>query len=851
MTIRSLALSVCAVAAMLLPTASAVAVPDVGCVEILSPPDTVRGGHPVVPRAVVINLGAEPATFPTAMEIYGAYSDTFQVEDLQPAAVETVAFAPWIPDTLGELLVECRTLMENDPNPWNDAQAKVCFVSLRDIAVQAIIVPSDTVDSGALVTPAVRFVNRGMESAAFRAFFHIGEFYHDSVLIEDLPPGETLQAGFTAWQVEGLGPTVARCSVACEIDDVPANDTLSRRFFIRGESFRDAEASAILVPAGIVLEGLTVVPRAVIRNNCSFSAEIRVALSLLDSTSVVYLDTIRRQVAPRSAETVEFAPWTASPAGEYSAGLKVDLVDDMYPDNDSFGQSFGVAATFHDVAATAIVAPAGRSSAGIIVPSAKVRNFGTYPETFTVMFSIWRGQNRTYSESTVVSLPQDDSLQVSFPAWNALAGTYTAVCSTALIGDTVPENDRITATCVVETIPASPGWHEVASIPLTPSNKPVKDGGAMTFVPGTGRIYALKGNKTGDFYQYGVTSDSWRTLAAFPEGTEEKTAGKGAALTSDGQRFIYATKGNNSFGFYSYDCQTNSWSQLPDVPLGGGKKVKGGTSLAYVIRRDTAWVYLLKGYKNELHRYSIAGQSWQTLPSAPVSAKGRDAYKDGSFMVYDQEHTLYIVRAKTNEVYAFDVSGDTWLQWSSLLPMVGSSGRSKKVKGGGSGTWYSDAMYCLKGGNTQELWAYFPAGDTWHEFDTIPALGSTAKKKKVKGGASLVSVGSTVFFAMKGNKTREFWRYRIPGVIGVAEQPAMPGPTLTRLPTIVRSVLYLPGASVAARGALLIDASGRRVMTLTTGMNDVRHLAPGVYYILPVSTQARSSAGPVHKVVIE
>uniref|UniRef100_A0A7C4CEL5 Uncharacterized protein n=1 Tax=candidate division WOR-3 bacterium TaxID=2052148 RepID=A0A7C4CEL5_UNCW3 len=708
--------------------------------------------------------------------------------------------------------------------------------------------------SNALITPTVRLLNRGSAPAGFWAFFRMGANYFDSLLVQELPPGESLQAGFTAWQVEGIGPTVARCSLAWSEDNVPTNDTLTRRFFIRGESFRDAEALTILAPAGLIRESLTVVPRAIVRNNCGSAADIRIGFTLRDSVGPVYLDTLSRQLAAHRAETIAFATWTAAPAQAYSAILTVEMTDDMYPDNDTLSRSFGVASAFHDVAATAIVAPAGRATAGTIVPTAWVRNIGTYPETFTVCFRIWRGQNPTYSESTVVSLPQDDSLQISFPAWNALAGIYTVNCSTALAGDTFPENDRITTACVVETIPAAPGWREVASMPLLPSNKPVKDGGALTFVPGTGRIYALKGNKTGDFYQYNITADSWRPLAAFPEGTEEKTAGKGAALTNDGQRFIYATKGNNTFGFYSYDCQTNTWAQLADVPLGGGKKVKGGTALAYVVRRDTAWVYLLKGYKNELHRYSVAGQSWQTLPAAPVSARGRDAYKDGSFMVYDREQTLYVVRAKTNEVYAYNVQGDTWLQWTGTLPLTGASGREKKVKGGGCGTWYSDALYCLKGGNTQEMWAYFPAGDSWHEFDTIPALGSTAKKKKVKGGASLVSVGSAVFFALKGNKTREYWRYRIPGVIGVAEQPPAPGPAAASLSTVVRSVLYLPAAAVTGRRALLLDAAGRRVLLLQPGHNDIRRLAPGVYFVhltAPASKPGTSPTDRVYKVVIE
>jgi hypothetical protein len=44
-------------------------------------------------------------------------------------------------------------------------------------------------------------------------------------------------------------------------------------------------------------------------------------------------------------------------------------------------------------------------------------------------------------------------------------------------------------------------------------------------------------------------------------------------------------------------------------------------------------------------------------------------------------------------------------------------------------------------------------------------------------------------------------------------------------------VLYVPEAS-----GVLLDISGREVMNLHPGPNDIRHLAPGVYFVRPAGT---------------
>jgi hypothetical protein len=65
------------------------------------------------------------------------------------------------------------------------------------------------------------------------------------------------------------------------------------------------------------------------------------------------------------------------------------------------------------------------------------------------------------------------------------------------------------------------------------------------------------------------------------------------------------------------------------------------------------------------------------------------------------------------------------------------------------------------------------------------------------------------------------------------------------LPTVVRGILFLPGSLCPRVSAspCLLDAAGRKVMSLRPGPNDVRSLAPGVYFI-------RSEPSAVTKVVL-
>jgi hypothetical protein len=71
------------------------------------------------------------------------------------------------------------------------------------------------------------------------------------------------------------------------------------------------------------------------------------------------------------------------------------------------------------------------------------------------------------------------------------------------------------------------------------------------------------------------------------------------------------------------------------------------------------------------------------------------------------------------------------------------------------------------------------------------------------------------------------------------------------LASVVRGVLFMPeavGGERSAVGAHLLDISGRKVLDLHPGANDMRALAPGVYFVCE-QVQAQGHAS-VRKVVV-
>ncbi|MCX6841309.1 MAG: sialidase family protein [candidate division WOR-3 bacterium] len=86
----------------------------------------------------------------------------------------------------------------------------------------------------------------------------------------------------------------------------------------------------------------------------------------------------------------------------------------------------------------------------------------------------------------------------------------------------------------------------------------------------------------------------------------------------------------------------------------------------------------------------------------------------------------------------------------------------------------------------------------------------------------------------------------------IAEQPPQQRIGVQPLATVIRSVLFLQEAASHRPQApsCLLDISGREVMDLNPGANDMSALAPGVYFVRPGSSAVSRQPSAVTKVVV-
>jgi YVTN family beta-propeller protein len=106
-----------------------------------------------------------------------------------------------------------------------------------------------------------------------------------------------------------------------------------------------------------------------------------------------------------------------------------------------------------------------------------------------------------------------------------------------------------------------------------------------------------------------------------------------------------------------------------------------------------------------------------------------------------------------------------------------------------------------------------------------------------------------VYVANEYDSTISVIRDSIPS--GVEEMPNAEVRAAKPVPTIARGVLFLAEArSRKPQAASLLDISGRKVLDLKPGANDVRALAPGVYFIREGLGIRGEGLGKTQKVVV-
>jgi hypothetical protein len=441
------------------------------------------------------------------------------------------------------------------------------------------------------------------------------------------------------------------------------------------------------------------------------------------------------------------------------------------------GYFFYTVRGWQDVGVVDIVEPEGSVDAeSDVLPRAAVKNYGNEASSFKAWLVLYDPtDSEVYRVSVnVVGLAPGGEQVLVFPTCNVgnNSGEWIVKCSLDLSGDGNPTNDYAVNWFLVRSGGGTYvdwGWEEVAIVPWSTSRAPVYKGGWLVFHQGNGLVYGGKGNKTGEFFCYDPFRNSWTELASVP--SIGRPPYKGCRGITDNRDRVYLAKGNNTLEFWCYTISKDTWVRLADIPAGETRKrVKGGSDMVFVremlgriSQSNDGYIYLLKGYKTGFCRYSVADDTWEEMADAPTGVKGK--WGRGSWLVFDGVSKIYAHKAKYHELWTFDVNTHLWSETPLAgMPFVSPTYMKKKrSKDGGSADWFVGEIHGLKGGNTQEFWKYSPADNRWTELDTMPSDGTTCKRKRVKQGGDFVSFpAARVFYATKGNKTSELWRYRLP-----------------------------------------------------------------------------------------
>ncbi len=568
---------------------------------------------------------------------------------------------------------------------------------------------------------------------------------------------------------------------------------------------KDIQVVSIDNPAGTIdSSGSAVVPRAQVKNNGSNSETFNVTFKIGSS----YTYTRSKTLGAGVLDTVNFISWVPM-RGTYPTRCSVYLSSDAVRSNDTLNGS--VIVQVKDVGVTAIENPVSviDSTSALVYPRARVKNYGTNPATFNIVFKI--GSIYTGNRSKTVNAGVEDT--VNFTGWIPVRGTYLTRCSVALVNDVVKSNDTLAGSAIIQ----------VKDVGVTAIENPVgaTDSSSALVYPrarvknyGTNPATFDVTFKIGDIY----INTRPKTLNAGIEDTVNFTGWipvRGiyptrcsVALAGD------AAKSNDTFansitvqvkdvGVTEIVAPIGTFDSLTLVTPACSVYNYGTTTQTYLVRMKVGSFYndtfrvvsqagsgknyvsftTLANWPRGTHTVSCSTElaidenpsnnkktgsiivtvvipaPWTLMRSVPISSK---KVKGGGSLINGTAGLMYGLKGNnTREFFAYDIGDDTWIIKESIPEDPFNRKRTNK----GARLVYNkhsnpDMIYATKGNNTLEFWAYDVDSNAWSAKPSVPY--NPAKVKKVKGGAALVFIkrGSQHYlYLLKGNNTREFYGY--------------------------------------------------------------------------------------------
>jgi len=697
------------------------------------------------------------APLPALVQLVPYDTNTTTYKPIRPRYADSLT--GWffrLTDSIGDyrLQVSCSGYVAKSVGPLAVAanvptKVEIPMVRERDVGITRLLVPAE-VDSGWAVVPACSVYNWGRSRVSYFARMKIGGFYDRTVLVENHDPGTSRCAEFPADSTWPRGSHVACCSTRLDGDIMLSNNWANGPISVL---VRDVACAGIEAPADTVDSGRVVIPRARFHNRGNRDASFGIRFTI----GLDYDSTIVRTVAAGADSLFEFPEWRPAGRGVRSMRCSTRLVGDCDHGNDAWDDSVVVVPQAPAVPQLAIPEP---DAVNVPVEGRLVWLKADRAESYDVYLD-------TIEPPQLVSPSQTDTVFDYFGlAFNT--DYYWQVRARNAGGSSLAEV-RVFST--VSYVPPVAGWTRMEDLPSGGKNRNTKDGGALcagkepTDANDTTYVYAFKGNNTYEFCRYNTVSNTWAARESIPALNrlgKKKGVKKGAALAVGADGKVYATKGNGTLDFWVYDPAARAWTQLPDVPA-GAKTLKEGVGAAAVRVSGDDYIFLLKGSGTyEFFCYDVAFGVWDvSLPTAPAGTSGKP-YKNGSAITFDGGDTIYCLKGSYNEFSAYGISGRTWVL-RDPLPLIGPSGRKKKAKAGAGLAAATGVVYGLKGGNTNEFYQYKTTDHKWYAATDMPTF-----LKRVNGGGALAYADANrSLYALRGNRTLEFWSYGPLGADGL------------------------------------------------------------------------------------
>lgn len=442
--------------------------------------------------------------------------------------------------------------------------------------------------------------------------------------------------------------------------------------------------------------------------------------------------------------------------------------------------------------------------AGRVHAAWHVMNSGLGTYRFQIYYKRWSPDSGWTADTMLSADLYNSNLNCKYPS---LAVDSSGTVHAAWCGGPDDDADEVIylKSCV-PTAGGNGGWEETSRALSTSGPSTAKNCPTVTATP-DGRVHAawLEGNYASIAYRERVDT-TWLAPVTVPI-THSYKAYPAIAGGPDNRLHLIWYGREGSSGYYNvfYNCRTDStWGPTENVSYG----VRHQMYPSVAVNPATADPHVL----------------WQCYE--PTNNKRRTVHRWRNSGGWQATDTL-------------SEPGDTLNQETGQLIFT-ADGRGHAAWGGRSPQWptLTQFRYCERS-----------VGGTWSApFNVTDTNGSRERPSIAAGGGTAPNDVHAVWTDYRFGTAEIFYGHGSPGS-GIREMTNVEL-RMTNGPNIVRGVLFLQGGRMRDEGgAGLLDISGRKVMELAPGANDVSALSPGVYFLHSTLGNRRSPL--VSKVVIQ